>query len=125
MNNENTIGARLRVLRDNAHITQSTLAEKIGLTQSSINRYENNNAEAPYDVLLWYADYFNVSLDYIYCRTDNTYGKYFKYNPKGDISKIEEKMEWDNFIEACFEEGTPMNKKLKEMMMDLVEEGKQ
>ena len=120
---DKTVGSRLRLLRDNAHITQTALAKKVGLTQSTINRYENNNSEAPYGVLLWYADYFNVSLDFIYCRTDNTYGKYFGYKPKGDMKKLEEKAQWEEFVQGCFEDGSPMNQKLKEMLVGLVEEG--
>ncbi len=124
MNNEKTIGARLRLLRDNARITQITLATKIGLTQSTINRYENEHSEAPYNVLLWYADYFNVSLDYIFCRTENPFGKYFDYQPKKVNKELEKKAEWSEFVAACFEEGSPMNHKLKDMLVELVEEGK-
>jgi transcriptional regulator with XRE-family HTH domain len=124
MNNEKTIGARLRLLRDNANITQVALAAKMGISQSSLNRYENENAEAPYNILRWYADYFNVSLDYIYCRTEKPFGKYFDYQP-GEVKKeLEKEAEWSEFITACFEEGSPMNRRLKEMLLDLVEEGK-
>lgn len=125
MSKEKTIGARLRLLRDNAHITQVALAAKIGLTQSTINRYENEHSEAQYRALLWYADYFNVSLDYIYCRTDNPFGKYFDYKPEKVNKELEKAAEWNQFVRACFEEGSPMNQKLKEMLVDLVEEGKE
>lgn len=122
MNRKLAVGARLRQLRDNANITQSALAAKLGLTQSSINRYENENSEAPYYVLLWYADYFNVSLDYIFGRTENPFGKYFVYQPGAVREDMEKKPEWDEFVEACFEEGSPMNVKLKEMLKGLIEE---
>jgi transcriptional regulator with XRE-family HTH domain len=125
MKKEKTIGARLRLLRDNADITQVALAAKMGISQSALNRYENENAEAPYAILLWYADYFNVSLDYIYCRTENLYGKYFDYQPKKVKKELEKEAEWSEFVAACFEEGSPMNKRLKEMLVRLVEEGKE
>ena len=122
MKKEKTIGARLRLLRDNAKISQVALAAKMGITQSSINRYENEHSEAPYALLRWYADYFNVSLDYIYCRTENPYGKYFDYQPGKVKKELEKEAEWSEFVTACFEEGSPMNKRLKEMLVDLVEE---
>jgi len=124
MSKELTIGARLRLLRDNERITQVELAEKLELTQSTINRYENEHSEAPYKVLLWYADNFNVSLDYIYCRTDNPFGKYFDYQPNKVKKDIEKQAQWDEFVAACFVEGSPMNVKLKAMLNDLVVEGK-
>jgi hypothetical protein len=33
-------------------------------------------------------------------------------------------VEWSEFVTACFEEDSPMNKRLKEMLVGLVEEGK-
>lgn len=124
MKKELTIGARLRKLREDAHITQSSLSVSMGVTQSTVNRYEHELSQAPYHVMLWYADYFNVSLDYIYCRTDNPFGKYFVYQPGAVREEMEKKPQWDEFVEACFEEGSPMNKRLKEMLVGLVEEGK-
>ena len=115
-------GSRLRALRESLHLSQAKLAEALETTQSSINRYENENSEAPYYVLLWYADYFNVSLDYIFGRTENPFGKYFVYQPGAVREDMENKPEWDEFVEACFEEGSPMNVKLKEMLKGLIEE---
>jgi len=124
MKKELRIGEKLRQLRDNANLTQVALASKMGLTQSTINRYENGHSEAPYHVLLWYADYFNVSLDYIFGRTENTFGKYFAYQPDVVRSEMEERPDWGEFVEACFEEGSPMNMRLKEMLKGFVEEEK-
>jgi transcriptional regulator with XRE-family HTH domain len=46
-----------------------------GTNQPNINRYENGHTVPPLDILLWYADYFDVSLDYIFGRTDEPQGK--------------------------------------------------
>lgn len=124
MEKELTIGARLKKLREEANITQNSLAVSLGVTQSTVNRYEHELSQAPYTVLLWYADTFNVSLDYLFCRTDNPFGKYFEYQPEKVKEQIAEKANWSEFVRACFEEGSPMNKKLKEMLVELVEEEK-
>jgi len=124
MKNELSIGARLKQLREDAHITQNGIGASLGVTQSTVNRYEHELSQAPYNTLLWYADTFNVSLDYIFCRTENPYGRYFDYQPEKVKEQIAEKIEWNGFVKACFEEGSPMNKKLKEMLTDLVEEEK-
>ncbi|MBO4433049.1 MAG: helix-turn-helix transcriptional regulator [Clostridia bacterium] len=41
------------------------------MNQNSISRYERGEREADYSTLIKFADYFNVSLDYLLERTDN------------------------------------------------------
>ena len=70
----NIVGERLKELRVNARYSQKQLAELCETTQATIGRYEMGVAEPPFQKLLWYADFFNVSLDYIFGRTDNPKG---------------------------------------------------
>jgi len=44
---------------------------ELGMSQNTISRYETGAREADYETLLAFADYFNVSLDYLFGRTDN------------------------------------------------------
>lgn len=118
------VGKRMKSLRENIHISQSKLAEALGSTQASVNRYENGQSEAPYRVLLWYADYFDVSMDYIFGRTDEPQGKGYGYRPKEMKDRFANKHEWEQFIEACFEPGSPMNERLKIALANMVEETK-
>jgi len=69
------IAQRLRALRENVRLPQAKLAAMVGTTQSAINRYENAQSIPPANILLWYADHFDVSMDYIFGRTDNPQGK--------------------------------------------------
>ena len=46
-------------------ISQKTLAENIGISQQSINKYENHNIEPDIATLIRISDYFNVSIDYL------------------------------------------------------------
>lgn len=62
---------RLKYLRENHNISQLKLAIELNLTQNSISRYENEEREADYKTLIAFADYFNVSIDYLLGRTDN------------------------------------------------------
>lgn len=41
------------------------------MSQNTISRYETGAREADYETLLAFADYFNVSVDYLLGRTDN------------------------------------------------------
>lgn len=47
------------------------LAMDLNINQNSISRYETGEREADYATLIAFADYFNVSLDYLLGRTDN------------------------------------------------------
>ena len=59
------VGKRLKALRDSIGFSQVKMAEAVGSTQSSINRYENGQSTPPVELFRRYADYFDVSLDYI------------------------------------------------------------
>lgn len=61
---------RLRELRETKGISQLKLAMDLGLTQNSVSRYESGVREADYKTLIALADYFNVSVDYLFERTD-------------------------------------------------------
>lgn len=53
----------LREYRLNQGISQQKLADAVGVSQQSINRYENQQIEPDIDTLIRFADYFGVSLD--------------------------------------------------------------
>ncbi len=56
---------RLRQFREKAGISQRALAEVIGVSQQSINKYENHNIEPDIRTLMLLAEYFNTSVDYL------------------------------------------------------------
>ena len=60
---------RLRTLREKMGMPRAKLAKEIGVTQASVNRYETARVTPPAEVLLFYADRFDVSLDYIFGQT--------------------------------------------------------
>ena len=62
---------RLRELREKRGYTQLKVALDLNLNQNSISRYESGAREAGYDMLINFADYYCVSIDYILGRTDN------------------------------------------------------
>ena len=62
---------RLKELREQRGISQLKLAMDLGMNQNSISRYETGAREADYQTLIRFADYFNVSIDYLLNRTDN------------------------------------------------------
>lgn len=60
----------LKILRQEYGISQQRLADAIGVSQQSINQYENHSVEPDISVLTRLADHFNTSIDFIVGRTD-------------------------------------------------------
>ena len=62
---------RLKELRQKKKITQVKMAIDLNMNQNPISRYESGIRQADYQTLILFADYFNVSVDYLLGRTDN------------------------------------------------------
>lgn len=60
----------LKYLRNLHSISQQQLANVIGTSQQSINKYENHNIEPDIGTLIAIADYFSTSVDYLIGHTD-------------------------------------------------------
>ena len=61
---------RLKELRAEKGATQREVAEVIGCAKSTYPKYEREEREPDIDTLCRLADFFNVTVDYIVCRTD-------------------------------------------------------
>lgn len=121
----NEIGKRLRSLREGVRMTQKKLAEILGVQQSRINRYESGQATPGPEVFVRYADYFDVSMDYLYCRIDNPRGKLYDFQPEAIREKAAQNEDLRDFIEMCFDPKSPVNERLKAALLRMMEEAKQ
>ena len=61
---------RLKELRAEKGATQKEVADVIFCSPLVYSRYERGERELDIDTLCKLADYFNVTVDYIVCRTD-------------------------------------------------------
>jgi transcriptional regulator with XRE-family HTH domain len=113
------IGQRLTGLRKSINVSQMQLSKIFELSQSAINRYEHDESLVPDAILLKYADYFDVSLDYIFGRTDRPEGKLYE----AKLPVASDKEEFRKFIEFCFEPDSPMNGKLKDILFQMMTGG--
>lgn len=59
-------------LRTSSGLTQVEMAEKLGISRSTIGMYETGAREPDFETLEKIADYFNVDIDYLLGRTDKT-----------------------------------------------------
>ena len=65
------IGERIRTLREQNNLTQTTLAKKLGLSRSAVNAWEMGVSIPSTQYLVELARLFNVSTDFILCIKHN------------------------------------------------------
>lgn len=63
------LAQRLKQLRLEKDLRQDQLAKLVHVEKSSISMYENDVRQPSYEVLIRYAEVFNVSVDYLLGRT--------------------------------------------------------
>lgn len=63
---------RLRDLREDRDLTQEQVAKLLQIHQTVYSRYERGMQNIPLEHLLFLADYYDVSTDYILGRTNRS-----------------------------------------------------
>ena len=116
------VAQRLKSLRESVGLSQAKLAALMGATQASVNRYENEQSSPPLKILRWYADFFDVSLDYIFARTEQPEGKLYEHKPKVVEAITQDNKELRQFVDMCFDPASPVSEKLRETLTKLLEE---
>ena len=116
----NNIGQRMKELREKAHLSQTDMSNLCGSNQTTIGKMETGKTKPSVEILIWWADYFDVSMDYLCCRTDQPQGKLYECKPKLRASGEDMRQ----FIEMCFDPASPYNDRLKEMLIKMMEESK-
>ena len=61
---------RLKEIREDRDISQKEIAKLLHTTQQQYSKYEIGIRVIPLEKLCILADFYNVSLDYLVCRTD-------------------------------------------------------
>lgn len=64
------ISERIKSIRVSKGFTQKQVADAIGVTEVSLQRFEYGSSRPSLDTLIALADYFDVSLDYLVGRSD-------------------------------------------------------
>jgi len=61
---------RLKELRKSRGYTQVSLQMQTGIEQALLSKFENGDRIPPTETLFLLAEFYNVSIDYLLCRTD-------------------------------------------------------
>ena len=65
-----SIGDRIVNLRKELNLSQKELAEKVGITEASLSRYENDLREPKAEIITRLSNALNCSTDYLLGKTD-------------------------------------------------------
>lgn len=102
------MGKRIRKERLDSGMSQDLLAEKLGMKRANVANYEAGRTIPPSNVLLDMSLIFDVTTDYLLCKTDEPHGnnsaplqKWFRQDNQ-DLTK-EEQDEFINDIEDYME----------------------
>ena len=61
---------RIRDLREDRDLTQTQIAQYLGMSQTGYSKYETGENDIPTAVLIKLADFYHTSTDYLLGRTD-------------------------------------------------------
>lgn len=61
---------KIKELRNEHNITMKKLGEIVGVSESAISQYENGKRQPDIETLKVFADFFNVSIDYLLGKTE-------------------------------------------------------
>lgn len=114
----NDIGQRIKDLRETNHLSQVDIAKICNSSQATVAKTETGKTPPSVKLLLQLADYFDVSMDYLCCRTDQLQGKLYECKPRLNANSEDMRQ----FIEMCFDPKSPYNSKLKETLLRMMEE---
>lgn len=85
----NTLGSRIRFLRDEKNLSQMEMADQLNISNVQLSRYESGARKPDPDMLVQIADYLNVSTDYLLGRTSSIRETQSAYLSQEDIRLIE------------------------------------
>lgn len=81
---------RIKDLREDNDLTQKQISKFLNISQVAYSYYELNKRSIPLELLSKLADFYNVSVDYLLYRTDESspYPNHHKFNKHLSKEKI-------------------------------------
>lgn len=64
-------GKRMKELREERGLTQTEVAKSLGTSKQNISKWERNRIEPDQKTMLFIAQFFNVSMDYLFGLKDD------------------------------------------------------
>ena len=107
---------RLKELRSTRNISQATLADRLGMSKSTIGMYETGAITPSLEALNAIADYFNVSISYLVGEEDIS--MYF-FDP--EVAEMAQELHDRPEMKVMFDAGRKLDKEDIEAVTILIE----
>ncbi|MDR3264347.1 MAG: helix-turn-helix domain-containing protein [Clostridiales bacterium] len=83
---------RIKALREDKDLRQIDVADKTGIDQKTLSNYETGKTNPDSYALIKLADFFNVTVDYLLCRS--TVNLYSNQKCVDELTDIQKKLEY-------------------------------
>lgn len=115
-------GERLKRLREDRKLSQQQLADRLNINRSTYARYELGQTQPDYETLQRLADFYGVSVDYLFGRENKKNLPELTAKDERDIAKRMEKLKKDLVNgEGLSFRGEPMSPEAIESVLDAIE----
>lgn len=121
----NLLGERIAKLRKSMGLSQYALADRLGFSRGKLANYEQGSRQPDYDTLRKFADFFEVTTDYLLTgETEKKKAQLPSLNQKEEkdiaikLESILESMESDTALSF---DGEPMDEETKELVRTAIE----
>ncbi len=65
-----SVGQRIKILQEEKRVSNKELADLLHVAKNTVSGYVNDKSEMTYESLVAVADRFDVTTDYLLCRTE-------------------------------------------------------
>lgn len=115
-------GERLKRLREDRKLSQQQLADRLNINRSTYARYELGQTQPDYETLQRLADFYEVSVDYLFGRENNNNLPGLTPKDEKDIAKRMEKIKKDLAADGGLSfYGEPLSEEAKESLLEAME----
>lgn len=116
-----SLGFRLKREREKRGWSQKYVAKKIGITNTVLSNYERDYRDPDTDTLRKLAELYEVSVDYLLCRTNNKDIELTEKDER-DIAKRMEQIKKDlTKAEGLSFHGEPLSEEAVESLLEAIE----
>jgi transcriptional regulator with XRE-family HTH domain len=115
-------GERLKRLREDRKLSQQQLADRLNINRSTYARYELGQTQPDYETLQRLADFYGVSVDYLFGRENKKNLPELTAKDERDIAKRMEKIKKDLAADGGLSfYGEPLSEEAKESLLEAME----
>ena len=103
---KNIIGNRIRDIRKSMNLSGEEFGNRLNVSKTAVSNWENGNRVPDADALSKIADLGDVSIDWIFGRTDVPKAKLYKYVLDGEEIEIavnKDKIPDENYVKDLYE----------------------